>query len=552
MPITPLPTPPSRQDPTTFAARADAFLGALPAFAEQMNAATPGESAAALAQYLADAATLGKGATLVAVRDAGGFFSAADVEAVLQEIGVALAPIAAAAARTAALIGARTSPHANFAWFFSDFTVGGCGGPGQAYLLQDVEAVFRSKFSAGMTPGITYVDGALGNDTTGTGGITAPYATLDKAIRTASGVGEVWVMSPGNYTFTGYRYSDTNGDKPKMVLGKCAGINIIDTGDSLSGLTFASLSGAGMPHTYEATVTTDNHATRVLQISRLDNVGLPMPMPKRASISDLNDSGSGWFFNPGAKKLYIRRGTENINTIKSDFSAIYAAGGDNALLIYSATLFLGNLTLLKYPKALKATGQPIPQIWRKGCVIRYPDGAGESNAGGKCYSQDEVIYRPAADCYNQDTADSTLPWGVEINARTYFAGDTASFPVISGAQPTNPISTAPNKNDSSVHTGYKVRINGIYGGGFGPNIADTDGSYTLNLGVIADRNEATGASAYGWIVQGSSARSWLDGCACRGGNLGINSDSGAVVNHFNSAGPRVSSSGGSFAAYTPG
>ena len=38
MAITPLPTPPSRDDPTNFAARADAFLGALPTFATQANA----------------------------------------------------------------------------------------------------------------------------------------------------------------------------------------------------------------------------------------------------------------------------------------------------------------------------------------------------------------------------------------------------------------------------------------------------------------------------------------------------------------------------------
>lgn len=38
MPITPLPTPPSRQDPSNFADRGDAFLGALPLFAVQANA----------------------------------------------------------------------------------------------------------------------------------------------------------------------------------------------------------------------------------------------------------------------------------------------------------------------------------------------------------------------------------------------------------------------------------------------------------------------------------------------------------------------------------
>jgi hypothetical protein len=38
MAITPLPTPPSRDDPTNFSARGDAFLGALPTFATEANA----------------------------------------------------------------------------------------------------------------------------------------------------------------------------------------------------------------------------------------------------------------------------------------------------------------------------------------------------------------------------------------------------------------------------------------------------------------------------------------------------------------------------------
>ena len=38
-PITNLPTPPSRQEPATFSARGDAFLGALPTFGTEVNAA---------------------------------------------------------------------------------------------------------------------------------------------------------------------------------------------------------------------------------------------------------------------------------------------------------------------------------------------------------------------------------------------------------------------------------------------------------------------------------------------------------------------------------
>jgi len=58
MAITPLPTPPSRDDPTNFATRADAFLGALPDFATEANALAVdvNADAADAAQSVLDAA----------------------------------------------------------------------------------------------------------------------------------------------------------------------------------------------------------------------------------------------------------------------------------------------------------------------------------------------------------------------------------------------------------------------------------------------------------------------------------------------------------------
>lgn len=58
MAITPLPTPPSRDDPANFAARGDAFLGALPAFAAETNAIAGEVTADALTASSAAAAAV--------------------------------------------------------------------------------------------------------------------------------------------------------------------------------------------------------------------------------------------------------------------------------------------------------------------------------------------------------------------------------------------------------------------------------------------------------------------------------------------------------------
>ena len=69
MAITPLPTPPSRDDPTNFSARGDAFLGALPTFATEANALAVdvNADAAAAAVAASDAETAATGAEAAAV-----------------------------------------------------------------------------------------------------------------------------------------------------------------------------------------------------------------------------------------------------------------------------------------------------------------------------------------------------------------------------------------------------------------------------------------------------------------------------------------------------
>lgn len=87
--ITALPTPPSRSDPANFAARGDAFLGALPTFAAEANTlAAEAEADAAAADSSADAAAASAlaadgsaDAAAASVVAASGFASAADASA---------------------------------------------------------------------------------------------------------------------------------------------------------------------------------------------------------------------------------------------------------------------------------------------------------------------------------------------------------------------------------------------------------------------------------------------------------------------------------------
>lgn len=444
------------------------------------------------------------------------------------------------------LFKSRVAPHANFNFFTSDFTVVGCAGSGKAAVLQDLRDVWTTKYSGFMTGGIVYVDATNGSDANA-GTITAPWQTIDKALRTSAS-GLVHVM-PGNYESTGFRYTDTQGDRPKMLVAPFGGVTIRASGDSISGATWTA--NGTYPNVYETTLVTSNHVIRVLRSDRTDSLSLPTPMPKCASLVDVNNQGYGWWYDSATKKLYVRDGALNINTaVKANLQAVYAPSGDNQLLVYSAKLYLENITLLQYPFVLKVAGQAVPEVWLKNCTVRYAESHSRTVQGGGSYSQGCTYYRSTADHANYTTASSTTAYGVEINDTTYFAGDVDTFG--SGAtQPNNPLGTGQNKNSSSNHDGYVVRVNGVHTGSYGPVIADTNGSYTWNLGVQTGYSYATGASRYGILVQGVSARSWLDGCFITSGSSGINADTSAQVSYFNSLGSRVVTNNGTFISYLP-
>lgn len=564
MPITPLPDPPSRQDPANFSARADAFLAALQVFSEELAAASPGESAAGLAIALSDSATLGQGATLVAVRDAGGYFSASTAEAVFQEIGVSLGAVAASVAALSrsisgatALRGGRTAPHANFAWFTADFTVTGCAGAGRATVLQDLGAVFLTKYGTAMSGVVKYV-APYGNDTLGTGDSWAsPYKTIDKATRsTTCGTIYLW---PGVYEIPSFRYNDTAGDRPKVIKAPFGGVTVATTGTATTGTGPISdatwTADVTYPNVYYCTITTASPQPtpiRVLLAGTVDKYGEAMPMPKCSSIATVDSGGFGWWYDSATRRLYVRKGLENVNvTTKAGLSAVYALGGDNAMLLYSSISYWEGITFHGYANVLKLAGQIAPEGWFKDCTFKYAESNTINVYGGGAYTQGCRAYRSAADHANYNTADGTTAYGAEINYVTQFAGDPDTFPIVAGAQATNPITSGMIKNGSSNHNGYVVRINGRHDDVCGPPIADTVESYTWNLGVATGYSYATGASKYGWIIQGSTARAWLDGCSAEGGNLGIDADDNAVVNTFNCFGSQTATSGGTFAAYVP-
>lgn len=442
----------------------------------------------------------------------------------------------------------RAAPHANFEWFTRDFTVTASSGPKGAAVQEDLLDVFLRKYRAKFVGTIAYVDGAIGSDTNSGCTRTSAYRTIDMALRSSPNC--VIHVAPGYYTsWTGFRHTDKEGTRPKMLVAPEGGVTVAYAGDTVSTLIWQP--NSSFSNVYQTTLATTNTVARVLDANSMDQLGLPKPMPRQASLSALDGSGYGWWHDEATRTLHVRLGTLNVDQVKSRLTAIYSADNDNQFRITGSILYIEGITLLGYPSLYNALDQLIPEIFLKNVIVRYAEGSSRAVFGGRCYSQGGTYYRSKADHANYNVLNGVISNGVEINDQTWYAGDTDTFG--SGpSQPNNLISTALNKNGSSSHDSHVVRVNGTHNECYGPPIADTGSSYSWCMGTQTGFSHSAlgNGQQYGFVMQSNNA--WLDGCQA-GPTQGalINSDSGANVRLSNCFGVPVTSNGGTIAPYSP-
>lgn len=447
-----------------------------------------------------------------------------------------------------ALRSGRTVPHANFSWFSADWTVAQCQGPGRARLDQDLADLFHTKFSGLMGGAVSFVK-PTGNDVNDGATWASAFLTLTKALRnTSNGTIYLW---PGTYDLADFRYTDSYGDKPKKIIAPFGGVTLKVSGDTISAATWTANGTYGA--VYQTTLSTSNKPIRILHTGLVDRFGEPVPIPQQASLVDVNASTFGWYYDSGTKILYVRVDGENVNTTtKANLVAVY---GDTSLsnrtLIYSATSYWEGITFWGYVSVLKLAGQAVPQFWAKNCTFKYGASAALLVEGGYCYTQGCRAHRCAGDGANYNTTAGTVSQGLEIDYRTEFCGDVGTYGT---TQALNPLSTAENKNGSSNHDSYVVRVNGQHDEAWGPAIADTAGSFSWCLGTVASHSALTPGTApavprYGILNQANAA--WLDGCAANGHDGGFEADTSANVRTFNCFGSKVTATSGVFTPYIP-
>lgn len=485
----------------------------------------------------------------------------------LQDYLVALVNSTALTGATALMGGARTAPHANFAFLAAlGWQVTGCRGVGLATMNLDIRDVFEANFGGFIGTSVGWV--ALdGNDTTGTGSFSQPFATMNKAVTSSF---YTIKFKPGRYALADHRYTYTLGTAPKRFLAPYGGVTLAVLGVDISTLTWTA--NGTYANVYECTLTGTEIPQRILLKDSNDGYGELVELPMAAlegevlatALAAVNSAGVAWWFDSATRKLYLRYGVTNVETsLKTAIRAVYGSSTrDNRILLYASNSYWEGIEIEGYLSLLEQSGQATPQVWLKNMTFRWSRTDCVLNNGGFYYAQNVRMHSGTADGFKINNG-LVRARGVEIGCRISAMGapgtfdrnqSTAGIVADADLQIFNPISPATlNKNASSDHTGDVIRVNADYARCAGPTVADTAGSYAWNIGCRFGRPQlrATTNVAFGLIAQGAGQRTWNDSCEAVGANGGFNADSTAQMRNFGSYGTASATAGGSVSAFVP-
>lgn len=388
--------------------------------------------------------------------------------------------------------------------------------------------------------GEVYVDPVNGDDASVSGSITAPVKTISEAVRVRPQsnvmlLGSSNKSSPAEFEKFDFRDTDTPGNKLKIVTAKGHCI-VKEPGDVLADLTWTPLV-APQEKTYKAAITLTAIPPRVVLFSRYtDTNGDPLRLPNYTSIADAHNSGFGWHFD--GTDLYIRIGSENIETIKSELSVYYGSASSRCLFQGtkmaiktegdSSIVFAGVHLLPISSGAVRA------EFFADGDLeVKYSSTHGMDSLGSNSFIKGFKAFANAGDNFHYADNNGLGCQALEINCESTQAGDF----VTRGAQAEG------TNNGSSMHgNGHIARYGGKYYNNYGPDVVDTGTGDYWNVGVKAYGGQLA-SNAYGFDIVGGEM--WLDTCHAQDEALAdIRVEANSKINLFNTSYRTLTTAGG--------
>lgn len=280
--------------------------------------------------------------------------------------------------------------------------------------------------------GVYYVRPSTGSDGDD-GSIEAPFATVARAMRTATGAAsrvvmlEDCVIDPWDLRSTDasqsvqqFKWLDGNGFR---VVVRVAGPALSDqtwTNDSTHTNCWRTVLSLGA----------SQQVTRVLNHAVPDDWGYDTPLRLFTSAAALNASASpGYFFDNATKTLWLNT-QSNVQDQRADYRALYLnSAGTSRLFVSGASLGVSGITLDGVQiLTLDAAGRR-PEVWLDRVTQTYAHNKG-ADFRGWYVATDSVVYGS-----ENDGANGFQAWAggksLLVTARSVFArsGDRRTFNV---------------------------------------------------------------------------------------------------------------------------
>lgn len=353
---------------------------------------------------------------------------------------------------------------------------------------------------------IYWVDVNTGNDTTGSGTEGAPWKSVYKAM-TQADVDVVYVK-PGTY------YRQQGG-------GGTAGVNItrsmsFQKWPDAVGTVYLTIAAGGLSWSLDGTYTNTYTASRsattdIVDRTQTDANGDFNRYTLRASAADVDANPGSWYIS--GSTVYVR--TIDDRAPDSDILVIVSEGnilprGDITIYMEDIHMIGGNsLGCVDFQST--ATSQT-PKFYAKNCRFDFCLGNGVALQGvDTAILQDCIASKNNDDGFNHHARNSIVPHAIEIGCVGRGNGNGNNI-----------------DNGSSIHdAGSIIRVNGTYNANIGPNVFDTTGCESWNLGCTA--NDSAASSAAQDIGFGTQGEMWLDGCVASGNEDDLDPATGGTI-----------------------
>lgn len=403
---------------------------------------------------------------------------------------------------------------AEFAWAGILPTI--CIGHGAAKYTERVGRYARRVHAAAIAGGEVWVDPVNGLDTN-SGSETQPVRTISKAVKDLAP--SVVNCLPGEYRPFDFRTTDAQSASLKIVraIGECV---IREAADDPTAAAWTQ--DGTRPNCYYMALTPANKPVlAVLDTSQTGEFGQPRSLAKYTSLAllDAVASGSGYFHDTGANRLYVRYGRSGVdfNTLKARLRLVTGDANSRVFVFGTKLLMEGRWRMEGVHFGPFQNGGARAFLYVDADASQAPTCAysvahGLDSNGADTYMQGVWLHRCKGDNFHYNDNGGLNCRAVEIDCQSTFAGDFAGEPA------------APNtSNASAVHgTSHVLRINGYYARSYGPDIVDSGTGSSWNVGTIAQSGVASGNS-YPFYANGVTMR--LDTCSalerhqcrCKGG-----------------------------------